>query len=108
VTVGIPEDPGAGGKISVSAIAALLAGHRIASSREVGSKIGRANPVSAQAEAGNLAILRASWNQNFLEELRDFPHGRKDDQVDALSRAFAMLLGAATPARRLAVPLLAR
>ncbi len=108
VTIGLPEDPGAGGKNSVSALAATLAGHRIASSREVGSKIGRANPVAAQAEAGNLAMLRASWNQNFLEELRDFPHGRKDDQVDALSRAFAMLLNAATPARRVAVPLLAR
>ena len=109
VTIGLPEDPGAGGKNSVSALAAALAGHRIASSREVGSKVGRANPVAAQAETGNLAILRASWNQNFLEELRDFPHGRKDDQVDALSRAFSMLLGtAASPARRLAVPLLAR
>jgi predicted phage terminase large subunit-like protein len=109
VTIGIPEDPGAGGKNSVSAISAMLAGYRIASSRESGSKIGRANPVAAQAETGNLAILRASWNQNFLEELRDFPHGRKDDQVDALSRAFSMLLGAAaSPARRLTVPLLAR
>jgi len=109
VTIGIPEDPGAGGKHSVSAISAMLAGYRVASSRESGSKIGRANPVAAQAETGNLAILRASWNQNFLEELRDFPHGRKDDQVDALSRAFSMLLGAtASPARRLAVPLLAR
>jgi phage terminase large subunit-like protein len=43
-----------------------------------------------------------------LEELRDFPHGHKDDQVDALSRAFMTLVGSATPARRLRVPLLSR
>ena len=55
-----------------------------------------------------VAIVRASWNHVFLEELRDFPFGRKDDQVDALSRAFTMLT---TPGRRHAVvsmPFLAR
>jgi phage terminase large subunit-like protein len=35
-----------------------------------------------------VAIVRASWNRAFLDELRDFPAGRKDDQVDAFSRAF--------------------
>jgi hypothetical protein len=45
---------------------------------------------ASQVEAGNLAIVRATWNHAFLEELRDFPFGRKDDQVDALSRAFTI------------------
>jgi predicted phage terminase large subunit-like protein len=42
-------------------------------------------------EAGHVAIARAAWNRAFLEELRDFPHGTKDDQVDALARAFNTL-----------------
>ena len=42
-------------------------------------------------EAGHLAIARAGWNRAFLDELRDFPHGTKDDQVDALARAFNTL-----------------
>lgn len=108
VVVGLPEDPGAGGKVTVSVMAGRLAGHRISSSREIGSKVSRASPVAAQAEAGNLAVVRAPWNHAFLNELRDFPRGDKDDQVDALSRAFAMLIEAAAPARRLQVPLLAR
>ena len=65
-------------------------------------------PVASQIEAGNVALVRAEWTDIFLEELRDFPYGRKDDQVDALSRAFAMLTELGRPARRLHVPLLAR
>ncbi len=108
VTIGLPEDPGAGGKYMVSHITSRLAGYRVASSREAGNKISRAGPVAAQAEAGNLGICHASWNRCFLEELGGFPYAKKDDQVDALSRAFAMLIDVTAPARRLAVPLLSR
>jgi predicted phage terminase large subunit-like protein len=80
----------------------------VIASPETGAKLTRAMPVAAQAEAGNLAVLRARWNGDFIEELRDFPLGRKDDQVDALSRAFAMLLDRSPPARRLALPLMIR
>ncbi len=77
-------------------------------SPETGSKVTRAGPVSAQAEAGLLTMVRAAWNHAFFEELRDFPHGRKDDQVDALSRAFTMLTAAATGGRRLQLNLIGR
>jgi predicted phage terminase large subunit-like protein len=43
--------------------------------------------------------LEAAWNRDFLEELQDFPGGAKDDQVDALSRAFSMVLDGGAPAR---------
>ena len=59
-------------------------------------------------EGRNVAIVRANWNHTFIEELRDFPFGRKDDQVDALSRAFEMLTSAGAPARRLSVSYLTR
>ncbi len=42
--------------------------------------------------AGNVVMLRASWNFEFTEELRTFPNGLNDDQVDGASRAFAQLL----------------
>lgn len=109
VAIGIPQDPGSAGKFVVQQFASLLAGYNLTCSPETGSKTARAAPVSAQAEVGNLSVLRASWTHAFLEELRDFPHGRKDDQVDALSRAFVMLLAdAAAPTRRLNVPLMVR
>jgi predicted phage terminase large subunit-like protein len=110
VAVGLPQDPGQAGKQQVAWLAARLAGHHVVASPETGSKATRAAPVAAQADAGNLAVVEASWNRAFLEELRDFPQGRKDDQVDALSRAFALLLSdaPAAPARRLQVPFMGR
>lgn len=108
VVVGLPQDPGQAGKAQVAYLTGRLAGYRIVSSRETGSKDVRARPVASQVEAGNVSILPGPWNAGFLDELRDFPSGAKDDQVDALSRAFAMLAEAAPRTRRLAVPLLQR
>ena len=108
VPVGLPQDPGQAGKQQVAWLTAQLAGHRVVASPELGSKLTRALPVAAQVEAGNLVLLRAGWNKAFVDELRDFPQGRKDDQVDALSRAFTMLTQARSAVRTLHVPLLAR
>ena len=108
VTISLPKDPGSAGGFVTSYLVGKLAGHNIIISPETGSKAARATPVAAQIEAGNVSILRASWNHAFIEELRDFPHGTKDDQVDALSRAFNNLITAGTPARRMTVPFLAR
>jgi predicted phage terminase large subunit-like protein len=80
----------------------------MSASRETGSKLTRASPVAAQIEAGNLAIVRAGWNHSFLDELRDFPFGRKDDQVDALARAFGMLIDVPSPTHRIALTLFGR
>ena len=108
VPIGLPQDPGQAGKHQVAWLAARLAGHRVVASAETGAKVTRALPVAAQAEAGNLRLLRGAWNRAFLEEVRDFPHGRKDDQVDALSRGFAMLADTPPPARRLQLPIMSR
>ena len=109
VPVGLPQDPGQAGKQQVAWLTARLAGFRVMASPETGSKLTRASPVAAQVDAGNLAVVRAPWNAAFLDELRDFPHGRKDDQVDALARAFAMLTSApAQAARRVNFSLMAR
>lgn len=108
VAIGIPQDPGSAGKFMVRQITAHLAGYKVISSPEQGSKRLRAEVVAAQADGGNLAIVRAAWTPVFIEELRDFPYGRKDDQVDALSRAFTMLADTQEPARRMNLPLMVR
>ncbi len=108
VAVGLPQDPGQAGKQQVAWLSQQLAGFNVVASPETGAKVTRALPVAALAEAGRLRLLRAAWNQPLLNELRDFPHGRKDDQVDALSRAFAMIGQGGRPARRMNVALLAR
>jgi predicted phage terminase large subunit-like protein len=86
--VSIPQDPGQAGKAQVAAFVAKLAGFAVHFSPETGDKITRAEPVAAQAEAGNIVMLRGQWNEAFLDEVSVFPNGQFADQVDALSRAF--------------------
>ena len=108
VWIGLPEDPGQAGKSQVAYLAGRLAGYRVIASRETGAKLTRALPLASQIEANNVSIVRGHWNHAFIEELRDFPHGAKDDQVDALSRAFSTLIGAAEPIHAVTVPFLSR
>ncbi len=108
VIIGLPEDPGQAGKAQVMNLVRGLPGYRTVASRETGSKQNRALAVAAQIEAGNLTLVHAAWNGAFIDELRDFPHGHKDDQIDALARAFSLAADTTAPARRLVVPLLAR
>ena len=104
VPIGLPEDPGQAGKSQIAYLTGQLAGYRVISSRETGAKTTRAMPVASQIEARNVAILRSAWNHNFIEELREFPYGRNDDQVDALSHAFNMTLEPKTNTRMLSIP----
>jgi predicted phage terminase large subunit-like protein len=67
--------------------------------RQRGSKITLAGPLSAQAEAGNVCLLRAAWNQEFLREAEGFPHGSHDDQIDAAASGYYVLTGSAFKTR---------
>jgi predicted phage terminase large subunit-like protein len=100
VRISLPQDPGQAGRSQVAFLTARLAGFRVVSSPESGAKATRAMPVASQANAGNLTLLRAGWNRVLLEEMQDFPGGAKDDQVDALARAYALLVSVPTPARQ--------
>ncbi len=108
VAIGLPQDPGQAGRAQVFYLTNKLAGYRVVGSPETGSKTTRAMLVASQVGAGNLFIVRASWNAALLDELQGFPTGSKDDQVDALSRAFGMLTTHVAPARMLRMPILAR
>lgn len=91
VWIGLSQDPGQAGIADVSYLSRQLSGYKVKVVRETGSKIIRAQPVAAQAESGNVKILRGKWNHDFLSELEGFPDRNHDDQVDALSGAFNLL-----------------
>ena len=97
VRVGIPQDPGQAGKTQVLALVRMLAGYVVKTSPETGDKVTRAEPLAAQVNVGNVLMLRGAWNDALVEEMRLFPNGQFSDQIDALSRAFAELLGASDP-----------
>jgi predicted phage terminase large subunit-like protein len=108
VIISLAIDPGQAGKSQVAQLSSLLAGYRLYASREQGSKWSRAVLVAAQIESGNFAVRRGAWHQAFMDELSAFPQGTKDDQVDALSRAFITLSDLPHDGRRLFVPFNAR
>lgn len=108
VIVAIPEDPGQAGKSQMAYLTRQLAGFSVIAARETGSKATRAMPIASQLEAGNIIAARGDWNQSLIEELRDFPYGRKDDQVDALVRAFTTLTNLRRPSRALNLPVFTR
>lgn len=87
VTLRIPQDPGAAGKAYAQTMIRLLAGYPVKAVAPTGDKATRATPAAAQAEAGNVRLLRGEWNEAFMDELCTFPAGAHDDQVDAFADA---------------------
>lgn len=93
ISIRMEEEGGSSGKIVVAHyLRTVLAGYDFRGVRSTGDKVTRARPVSAQAEGGNIAMVRGAWNAAFLDEVACFPSdGVHDDQVDALSGALAAL-----------------
>jgi predicted phage terminase large subunit-like protein len=105
VEISLPQDPGQGGKVQAQDYVAQLAGYNVHArpERGDGDKYQRAEPFSAQCEAGNVYIVRGEWNESYLDEICAFPSGALKDQVDATSGAFARLI-ALPPAVPMVIP----
>jgi predicted phage terminase large subunit-like protein len=95
--ISLPQDPGQAGKSQVASLTKMLAGFNVRASPESGDKITRFSPFSAQAEAGNVLVLRGPWNDGWFTALEGFPEATHDDDADSTSRAFNALLN--EPAR---------
>lgn len=87
----LPQDPGSAGKSWAQHLIKHLAGFNYRATPETGDKATRAEGLAAQAEAGNVFLVRGDWNKAFLDEITTFPVGKWKDQVDAASRAFSEL-----------------
>lgn len=100
VLIWIEQEPGSGGKEAVELLVRALAGWTVRADRPQTNLLARAGPLSAQAEVGNVRLVRGSWNEMFLSELHSFDGSGKghDDQVAAAAGAFNKLaLGAREP-----------
>jgi predicted phage terminase large subunit-like protein len=79
VFVRFPQDPGAAGKMLAEDYARALSGFRFHFEPVTGAKDVRATPIANQIEAGNVYMLEADWNQDFLDQIAVFPAGKHDD-----------------------------
>ncbi|HFC8542711.1 TPA: phage terminase large subunit [Neisseria weaveri] len=96
--ISIPQDPGQAGKSQVLYLTRQLAGFSVSASPESGDKAVRAEPFAAQVNVGNVLVLDdGTWDTGALiNEMKMFPNGQHDDQIDACSRAFNALMDTKT------------
>lgn len=93
VPVFIEEEPGSSGKNTTHSYATgVLFGYLMEGHKKTGPKPAFWKPVAAQGKHGNLYLVRAVWNEEFIRELVSLPDGTHDDQADAAGGAFAKLL----------------
>lgn len=86
----VEQEPGSGGKESAQNTVVNLGGFAVAVDRVSGSdgdKVRRAYPLSAQAEHGNVYLVKGEWNALFLQQAHRFPKGIID-AVDAANGAY--------------------
>ena len=86
--IALPQDPGQAGKAQAHALVrpSKASRPRHARERRQGHPL---RAVPAQAEAGNVYVLRGAWNEAWFAALESFPTAPHDDDADATSRAFA-------------------
>ncbi len=93
-TIVMEQEPASAGKAVIDHYRRnVLAAFRFRGVSPSEPKRHRAAIVSARAEAREIFICRGRWIGEFLDELAAFPEGPNDDQVDALSAAYAYLAG---------------
>ena len=89
VRVRLPQDPGQAGKEQAQSYIKWLSGFDVTTVPESGSKESRAEPMAAQWQAGNFDIFIAPWNEEYLNQMENFPEGKYKDMVDASANGFA-------------------
>lgn len=92
VTTWLEQEGGSGGKESAQNTAQnTLAGFAVEYETATGDKAVRAKPFSSQQKAGNVGIVLADWNDDYISELASFPMGKFKDQTDGSSGGFNKL-----------------
>jgi predicted phage terminase large subunit-like protein len=81
-------EPGSAGKMVAAQLMARLAEFDAQGIRPRGDKMTRLKPFAQQARQGNVSVVTASWNEEWLTELHHFPDMKLKDACDAASGAY--------------------
>jgi predicted phage terminase large subunit-like protein len=92
VRIYIEQEPGSSGKDSVDDEIRMLGAFPVHADRPTGDKDTRLEPFRAQAEGGNVKLVRGTWNQQaYIEEMCAIPNGTFRDQADATAGGYNKL-----------------
>lgn len=86
------QEGGASGVRDSYNIVTFLNGYDAKGVHPTKDKIARATPLAAQVLAGNVKLLRASWNEMFINHMHSQPDYPHDDLMDAASGAYNELI----------------
>jgi len=90
--VHVLEEPGSAGKSSTFNLQKQIPDIRVVGVRETGPKEVMAEPLAGGMENGLVRFVRFSGYNALKVELISFPEGANDDQVDALAKAYMVLV----------------
>jgi predicted phage terminase large subunit-like protein len=98
VAIRFEQEGGASGKRDAHHIVTMLAGYDARGIVPQGDKLLRAKPLAAQALAGNVKLLRGSWNERWLNHMhaQDGNPKTHDDEMDAASGMYNTLVNDTT------------
>lgn len=88
VRVLIEQEPGSSGKAVIERFINRNPRFSVHGERHTGDKMVRMEGFFAAAEHKRVYMVRASWNDEMLDELVELPDGSHDDQGDTLSQAY--------------------
>jgi predicted phage terminase large subunit-like protein len=88
----VEQEPGSGGKESAENTIRNLTGYSVYADRPTGKKEIRAEPLEAQMSIGNVSLIMANWNHDYIDYMCAFPYGKIKDVTDASSGAFNKLV----------------
>ena len=92
----VEQEPGSGGKESaLNSIKKVLFGFKCSADRPTGDKEVRLEPFCGQVDNDNVAILKGTWNKEYINGLEECAPGNVTDFGDASSGAFNWLNGLA-------------
>lgn len=89
VKIVIEQEPGASGVRDIDDWYRELAAYDVSADKPSSNKPTRARPLAAAIGNGIMEIAEGPWRQDFISEALGFPRGEHDDQVDAVSGAYA-------------------
>ena len=91
VKIRMEQEGGSSGKSMIALYMKILAGYDFKGVPATGEKSLRWRPFAVQAESGNVTLVKAAWNEPFLEELECVPEYPYKDQADAASGSLTEL-----------------
>jgi predicted phage terminase large subunit-like protein len=91
----VEQEPGSGGKESAEGTIKRLVKQGVTcyADRPSGDKALRADPYSVRVNFGEVDLLYAPWNADYIDEMKHFPNSTYKDQIDASSGGHAKVVG---------------